>query len=466
MKRNSLFSAAVLALLAAGCGQEARVDAAAAPAGGTVAFVDVTVLPMDSERVLAGHTVIVSDDRIRAVGPAAEVDVPDDAAIVDGTGRYLMPGLAEMHAHIPGGDDPQYAENVLFLYVANGVTTIRGMAGSPYHLDLRERTASGELIGPTIYAAAPGLSGSNAATPEDAERAVRERAAAGYDLLKVFGMPVESYRQMAGTAHDIGIPFAGHVPEAVGLLGALEARQASIDHLDRYVEFLAPGYRDEANREAGFFGSGIVDLADPGRIPEAVERTLAAGTWNVPTLSLVEHLASAEPAEAMIEWPEMRYMPRAVLDGWVRAKREYAERPDFRPEAARRLVALRRQLVKALHDAGAPLALGSDAPQFFNVPGFSLHHEMPMMVAAGLTPYEVLVTGTRNPARYFQTPEAFGTVQEGRRADLILLDANPLDDVANLRRPAGVMIRGRWLSQAEIREGLERIARAVGATAP
>lgn len=427
------------------------------------AFVGVTVVPMDRERLLQDHTVLVADGRITAVGPSAEVAVPPDGTRIDGTGKFLMPGLAEMHAHIPGSGDRRYAEDVLYLYVANGVTTIRGMAGDPLHLELREQTENGELTGPAIYAAAPGISGNNAPNPAAAERAVRERLEDGYDLLKVFEMPVDSYEQMARTAHELGIPFAGHVPEAVGLVGALDAGQASIDHLDRYVEFLAPGYRDLPDRQPGFFGSGVVDLADTSRIPEAVERTLEAGTWNVPTLSLVEHLASPEHPEQMIQRPEMLYMPADVLERWVEAKRDYTARADFQPDAALRLVELRRQLVKALHDAGAPIALGSDAPQFFNVPGFSIHHELAMMVAAGLSPYEVLVTGTRNPAAYFGTPEAFGTVATGRRADLILLEANPLEDVANVQRRAGVMVRGRWLPEPLIQERLTRIADGVAA---
>jgi len=433
----------------------------ASPRGGTVdavAFVDVTVIPMDSERVLTGHTVLVEDGRISAVGPSGDIDIPEGAERLDATGRFLMPGLAEMHGHIPGSDYRSYAEDILFLYVSNGVTTVRGMAGDPLHLELREQTASGELLGPTIYAAGPALSGNNAATPDAAERAVRERHAAGYDLLKVVEMPSDSYERVASTAHELGMPFAGHIPEQVGLTGALDARQASIDHLDRYVEFLVPGYEDMPDREAGFFGSGLVDLADLSRIPEAISRTLEAGTWNVPTLSLVEHLASAAPAEEMIRRPEMRYIPQDVLDHWVRSKNEFGARADFQPPAARQLVELRRRLTKELHDAGAPLALGSDAPQFFNVPGFSTHHEMAMMVASGLTPFEVLVTGTRNPAIYFGTPEEFGTVEVGRRADLILLEANPLEDIGNVGRRAGVMVRGRWLPESAIRERLEAIA--------
>jgi hypothetical protein len=451
----------VLALLSSGC-TEPEIPTPPDDRGNAVAFVDVTVIPMDRERVLERHTVLVEDGRITAVAPSGEIDVPEGAERVDATGQFLMPGLAEMHGHIPGSDPGldygRYAEDILFLYVSNGVTTVRGMAGDPLHLELREQTARGELLGPTIHAAGPALSGNNAATPEAAERAVRERHAAGYDLLKIVEMPADSYERVASTAHEFGMPFAGHIPERVGLVGALDARQASIDHLDRYVEFLVPGYEDMPDREAGFFGSGLVDLADRSRIPEAISRTLEAGTWNVPTLSLVEHLASPLPAEAMIRRPEMRYMPQTLRDQWVRSKNEFNARPDFQPPAARQLVELRRRLTRELHDAGAPLALGSDAPQFFNVPGFSIHHEMAMMVASGLTPFEVLVTGTRNPAIYFGTPEEFGTVEVGRRADLILLEANPLEDIGNVKRRAGVMVRGRWQPESAIQERLEAIA--------
>lgn len=430
----------------------------AAPArDDVVAFVGVTVVPMDRERALADHTVIVEDGRIRAVVPSREADIPEGALRIDGRGKYLMPGLAEMHGHVPGPDQADYARDVLFLYVSNGVTTVRNMAGDPWHLDLRRRINDGEVVGPTLYAASPWLGDAQAGTPEQAERAVREYHAAGFDLLKIGSLPAPAYTRMAATAHAVGMPFGGHIPEDVGLVGALQARQASIDHLDRYVEFLVPD-TEARDREAGFFGSGLVDLADAGRIPDAVARTKQAGTWNVPTLSLVEHLASSESAEAMARWPEMRYMPQDVVTGWVRAKGEYQARADFQPSAAQQLVRLRRDLLKALHDADAPIALGSDAPQFFNVPGFSIHHELRMMVAAGLTPYEVLATGTREAARYFDAADEFGTVAPGRRADLILLDADPLTDVGNVQRRAGVMLRGEWWPEARIQARLQGIA--------
>lgn len=449
------FAAGLGLALAALAPAAAQSDSAAE----TFAIVGANVVPMDREGVLENHTVVVRDGRIVSVEPADAARIPEGAAHIDGTGRWLAPGLTEMHGHVPGPNDPAYAEDVLFLYVANGVTTVRNMAGHPWHLQLRDRVMAGELTGPTLHAASPWLSGETAGTPDTARQAVRDHQAAGFDLIKMGGIPRDAYMAMAETAHEIGMPFAGHVPFEVGLLGALQARQASIDHYDRYVEFLAP----DGQGDPGFFGSAWIGLVDESRIQGAVARTLAAGTWNVPTLSLVEHLASGEPVESMIAWPEMRYMPRNVRDGWVNAKRQFQAREDFQPEAAQALVDLRRRLTLALHEAGAPIALGSDAPQFFNVPGFSIHHEMRMMAAAGLTPYEVLVTGTRNAALYFGTPEEFGVIAPGRRADLILARANPLEDLVHLRDPAGVMVRGRWLSEADIREGLDAIAARVSA---
>lgn len=461
--KRLLGTAAALLLVACTHGRAsiaARADPAATPSSaGVVAFVGANVVPMDRERVLEGHTVVVRDGRIVDVGPDAEARIPEGARRIESRGKYLMPGLAEMHGHVPGTDRAQYLEDVLFLYVSNGVTTVRNMAGHAGHPALRERLANGELLGPTLFTASPWLGGEDVATPEGAERRVRRYRQAGYDLLKIGDMPPPAYARMAEVAHQLRLPFGGHVPESVGLVGALDAKQQSIDHFDRYVEFLAERAPAVSEREAGFFGSGVVDLADRKRIDAAVQRTLDAGTWNVPTLSLVEHLASDEPGEAMARWPEMRYLPAEVVDGWVRSKREFNARPDFQPEAAKELVELRRELLRRLHVAGAPIVLGSDAPQFFNVPGFSIHHELRMMVAAGLTPYEVLATGTRNAAEYFDTPDAFGTVAPGRRADLILLEANPLEDIGNVRRRAGVMVAGRWLQETDIQQRLSEIER-------
>ncbi len=460
MRRALVVAASLMTLALAACAQPRAGGAEPAAntptsANVTVAFVGVDVLPMDRDALLRDRTVIVRDGRIAQIAPAATVDLAPGTFRIDGTGKVLMPGLTEMHGHVPGPDDPQYAQDVLFLYLANGVTTVRNMAGDPWHLDLRRRVDSGEVAGPNLVAASPWLS---AKTAEEAEREVREAKQAGFDLVKIGDMPRAAYAAMANTAHALKLPFAGHVPFEVGLVGALDAKQASIDHLDRYVEFLVPPGSDVTGRDPGVFGSGWIGSIDRSRMHDAVQRTVAAGTWNVPTLSFIEHLASPEPAETMIRWPEFRYLPREVREAWVRAKHEYARRDDFRPEAAQALVRLRRELLKALHDGGAPVALGSDAPQFFNVPGFSVHREMRMMVDAGLTPYDVLVTGTRNPARAIGTPDAFGTVAVGRRADLVLLEADPRADIANAARRTGVMVGGQWWPEAALQSRLQEIA--------
>ncbi len=430
------------------------------------AFVDVNVIPMDRERVLEGQTVIVRDGRIAEIGPTAQVRVPGGAVRIEGRGRYLMPGLAEMHAHIPPPQAAEqfgerYVDNVLFLYLANGITTIRGMLGHPQHLVLRERAARGELLSPRIYTSGPSFNGNSAPTPEVAERMVREQREAGYDFLKIHpGLTRPVYDRMAATANQVGIRFAGHVPQEVGLQRALEARQATIDHLDGYVEALAEG-KVPTGTPTGFFGLNWAPYADESRIPALVRQTREAGVWNVPTQSLIEHLASPEDPEAMARWPEMRYMPPRMVAQWVTAKRSLQGGAAFSPEAERRLVELRHRLIRELHHAGAGLLLGSDAPQIFNVPGFSIQHELRMLVDAGLTPYQALETGTRNPALFFGAQDQFGTVEVGRSADLILLEANPLADVGNLARRAGVMVRGRWLPESEIRQRLETMAAGV-----
>lgn len=430
---------------------------------GLTAFVGVNVIPMDSERVLHDQTVLVRGDRIVSIGPASAADVPETAQRIDGEGRWLIPGLAEMHGHVPGADDRVYRDNMLFLFVANGVTTIRNMAGDPSHLALRKSIAAGEIVGPTLYTASPWLDEGAASSPDEAAEVPAKYKAAGYDLIKIGSLPAKSYLAMAKAANRIGMPFGGHIPEGVDLETALKARQKSIDHFDRYAEFLVPMEKRPKDLSRGFFGSGWIALADEGRIPLAVELTKEAGVWNMPTMSFIENMASADDPEAMLESSEMRYMPRPVLEHWANGKRSHRNQPDFQPDAARRLVELRRKLLLALHRGGALVALGSDAPQYFNVPGFSAHREMLAMQQSGLTPYEVLVTATRNPAAYFNASEEFGTVSVGKRADLILLSANPLDDIANAQKIEGVMLRGNWIDKGTIEQRLNEIAKDAAA---
>jgi imidazolonepropionase-like amidohydrolase len=440
MRIRSVFAAVAAAVLIVPL--SVRETATQSPA---TVFEGVTVIPMDRETVLENQTVVTSGGRIGAVGPAGKVQVPAGAVRVDGQGKFLMPALAEMHAHIPGGKAPDSdVEHTLFLYAANGIGTIRGMLGDPRHLTYRERVAKGEVLGPRIYTSGPSFNGKTAATKEAAVEAVIAQQKAGYDLLKIHpGVPREAFDALAAKADELKIPFAGHVPAAVGLHRALEAKYRSIDHLDGYVEALVahPG-------ESQVFGVNLVAQVDESKIPGLVKATKAAGTWQVPTEILLVNWLNDDDPESMGRWPEMKYVPAETVAKWIAQKQGFAAK--FPTADRQKLLALRRRLIKALHDGGVPFALGSDAPQTWNVPGFSVHRELKAIVAAGLTPYQALRTGTANVATYFGTEAAAGAVAPGKRADLVLLDANPLQDIANSSRIAGVMINGRWLSKADI----------------
>ena len=407
------------------------------------AFERVSVIPMDRDRVITDRTVIVRDGRIAEIGAPDAVKLPANATRIDGRGKFLIPALAEMHAHIP--TDRAEAERVLFMYVANGIGTIRSMLGDPSHFALRERGTRGEIVAPTMYLSGPSFSGQTAPTPQAATTRVIEQKKAGYDLLKIHpGVPRDGFDALAKSADAQGIRFAGHVPADVGLQRALETKFWTIDHIDGYLEALArPGAP-----AAQLFGINLVGQIDESRIPALVKQTLAAGTSIVPTQSLIEHWYGADSVAAMRKWPEMKYVSAEDMSQWVATKEKNVE--TYASDHRQRYITLRRRLMKALHDGGVGILLGSDAPQTWNVPGFSIHREIATYVAAGLTPYQALATGTRGVAVHFNTLDRSGTIETGKRADVVLLDANPLQDIANTSRIAGVMIGGRWLPRNEL----------------
>jgi imidazolonepropionase-like amidohydrolase len=427
------------------------VDAAFAA---STAFLNVNVVPMTEDRVIEAQTVIVVDGRITVIGDVDTVPVPEDATVVDGTDRFLMPGLAEMHAHVPdiGSDN---LDRVFTLFVANGVTMVRGMLGRPSHLVLRQQLRDGEQFGPHLITSGPSLNGNSVNGPAHGAQLVRSQHAAGYDFLKIHpGLTASEFNAIAQTANEVGIPFAGHVPVSVGVTGALDAGMATIDHLDGYIGAMMPADIDRSGGYGGFFDILLADQVDIEQVDGIVAQTLAAGTWNVPTQSLVEQLINDTSVSELGSRPEMRYMPRATVRQWIEAKENQLGERGFSPAIGARAIQIRQQIILALHEAGAGLLLGSDAPQIFNVPGFSLHHELGFLVAAGLTPFEALATGTTAPARFLGTNT--GTVTVGKDADLVLLDANPLVDISNSRRVHGVMLRGEWHSFVDLDSRLAR----------
>ena len=425
---------------------------------GLTAFTNVTVLPMTSDAVLPGQTVVVRDGVITAAGPADDVDVPRGATVVDGTGRFLMPGLAEMHAHVPPGDNPprRDVEDILFLYVANGITTIRGMLGSDYQIPLAAEIERGEVLGPNFYVGAPSLNGGTARTPEQAETLIRTHAEAGYHLQKIHpGVPLAAWDRMVEVADEVGFTFGGHVPADVGLVHAMETGMSTVDHLDGYVQAIASD-DVQAQVNAGTISlGGLARGVDDARLAEIVQLTIDHDVYVVPTMYLWENLYGAPDADRILRQPEMKYVSPGTREGWRR-------RAGTGREGADVYLALRKRVLKALSDAGAKILMGTDSPQLFNVPGFALHRELEVMSDAGMSNYEILKSGTATVGEYVAShlglDGEFGTIAPGRRADLVLLGSSPLVDLANLFDRVGVMVRGRWVPRAEIDAGLEALA--------
>ena len=416
------------------------------------AFVNVNVVPMSTETVIEQQTVIVDDGVITAIGPVDDVPILKGTTVIDGTDRYLIPGLAEMHAHVPDAGSSEL-NRYFSLYVANGVTTIRGMLGQPSHLGLRQDLLDGKAFGPRLVTSGPSLNGRSVSGASHARQLVEEQHAAGYDFIKVHpGLSSAEFEALAEAANGLGMPYAGHVPVAAGVQRALELNMTTIDHLDGYFVALLPASSDGSGGYGGFFDVMLADELDTDRIAEIARATAAAGTWNVPTEVLIEQLVDETPVSELRNRPEMRYMPRATVQRWSESKAETLAESGFDPLVAARAIELRRRLILELHRAGAGLLLGSDSPQVFNVPGFATHRELEVLVAAGLTPYEALRTGTTAVAEFLGSNT--GIVAVGREADLMLLNANPLADINHSHRIHGVMLRGTWHSAAALERRL------------
>ena len=451
-------AAVVIPLIAAGCtGPNTLVD-------GDVAFVRVSVLPMDSERVLDDQTVIVADGRIAAMGPSRELGAAEGVEVVEVGQGYLIPGFVEMHGHLPNAQMADMdIKNLLFLYVANGVTTVRGMQGHQSQFGMRDQIDRGLVLGPRLFLGSVPMGGASVSTPEEATQLVREYKVAGYDLIKTLeGLTPETFRALVEAAEDVGIPFGGHVSDEVGLRDTLAAGQVSIDHLDNYIKALVPD-DPGATTAVGMIGlGGILDSVDESLINDLVQATVDAGTWVVPTMVLWEtaFFPDRPAAQVVLDRPEIRFVPPEMVVGWTRQVDERILATNMNENA--RVVTLRRRLLQALHRGGANIVLGSDSPQSFNVPGFSTHHEMEFYVDIGMTPYQVLEIGTRRAAEYFGKVEDFGTVAVGQRADLVLLKDNPLKDISNVTRQAGVMVNGRWLPEEQIQRRLTEISQFYG----
>ncbi len=405
----------------------------------TTAFLHVNVAPMDADRILRDQTVVVSGGRIAAVGPTGKTPVPPGARVIDAAGRYLSPGLADMHVHV-------YAPQELTLYVVNGVTTVFNLNGRPPYLDWRRRIAAGELLGPAIYSAGPTFD--HPRTPAEAVAEVDRQAAAGWDAVKIYNqVSAAEYPALTAEAKAKGLVLVGHVAREPGFAAALSAGQ-SIAHAEEYVY---TSFNDDPDPK-----NEVVHPLDTAKIPKAVALTREAGISVIPTLVAFHNIVrQATDVKAYLRNPDFAYMPPFMRAQLEPAVNTYANRwtSDKLPGLAVSYE-FQRQLVKALHDGGVPILAGTDA-SWLGVPGFSLLEEIENFQDVGFTPYAALRTATVDPAKLLKRDGEFGTIAVGMRADLILTRENPLEDVRRLRRPDGVMANGRWIDAAEKRRLLD-----------
>ncbi len=420
----------------------------------------VNVVPMDREIILENYDVVIKHGKIRAMGPSQSIMFDNKATLIDGKGKYLIPGLAEMHAHVPPIDDIDPMKEVLMLYALNGITTIRGMLGHPKHLELRKLIADGEIMGPRLYTSGPSFNGNTVKTAEEGINKVKEQKAAGYDFLKLHpGLSRANFDAIVKTANEVNIPYAGHVSWDVGIWHAIESNYKSIDHLDAFVEGLVPNINDIKEADAGFMGIYIAKQADESGIPKIVNGLREHQVWIVPTQALAERWLSATMTTAeCAAAPEMKYIDAATAKRWAEAKDGSMNDARYKKENFEAFLKLRRKLIYECRKGGVGMLLGSDAPQVYNVPGFSIHHELQYMVNAGLSPFEALQTGTVNVAKFFERNDA-GTIKVGNVSDLVLINGNPLQDISNTFHIDGVMLGSRWLSKEFIATEFKKLVK-------
>ena len=437
-----------------------------------VAFVNVNVIPMDRERVLRNQTVIVSDGKITSIGDAKRIKPPDGAQVVDGTGKFLIPGLMDMHVHLFSDDEfpDSLAEDEFKVMIAYGVTTIRFMIGTPEQLVLREKSAKGEILAPTIFSASPHLTGRKqpngivVTTEAEARAAVAKSKQDGYDFIKVttFLAP-EVYEAIVDEAKKQNIRVVGHADSrSVGLQRALNARQ-QIEHLDSYLEALLPETAPVKGSVSDLYvytpkNWESIDYLDETKIPELARLTVKANPFVTPTLHLFKFtFGKGRSEESFKAQPDIRFYPQKTVDAWTRASKRYLS--TAAPiEKREKYIRIRNQIVKAIYDAGGKIMAGSDTPEWLMLYGHTLHLEMIDLRDAGLSNYATLEAATKNPAAFLGLLDQAGTIEKGKRGDLVLLDANPLEDIANTQKRAGVMIKGQYFTQTEMNRWLDEIA--------
>ena len=458
-----------------------------------LALTHVTVIDVTGGPALPDRTVVVTGKRITAIGESAKVNVPREAKLIDGSGKFLIPGLWDMHVH-------WYERDYYSLFLANGVTGIRMMWGLSAHHQLRKEVEAGQFLGPRMVIASaiidgptPFWAGSiSVHNSAEAIQAVDEEKQAGADFIKVYSLlPREPYFAIAAESKKLDIPFGGHVPMAVSAEEASDAGQRTFEHLtgvlaacssrEKELHEAAQGDLADmlASRKPSFTGprqrglrEALLSSYDPDKAAKLFARFKKNGTWQCPTLTVLRSLGYSDQASFRDD-PRLKYMPRSVRALWGGGAPNFQGRTEEDYAFSKRQFQKDLELVVAMSRAGVDIIAGTDVLNPFCFPGFSLHDELELYVRAGLSPIEALRTATANPARFLGREKDLGTVESGKLADLVLLDANPLENINNVRKISALVYDGNYypgerlhamLADAEALASRKSIAEALAQT--
>ena len=411
-----------------------------ATATNILAFTGVNVINTTGTPLQNDMTVVIRNDRIVALGKTGRIRIPQGARIVDARGKFLIPGLWDMHAHL--GTDSFDKQGHLSLFLANGVTGVRIMDGEPEHHEWRKEIQAGKLDGPRMMIASPTI-GQSSVSASAACEIVREAKLAGADFVKVHdSLSRDAYIAVLDEAGKLNLPVEGHVPQALTAAEVSALGQKSIEHFTGL---------DEAK-------------ADPKKASSLAEILKRNHTWLCPTLIMRQSYASLDDAKLAHD-PRLKYVKPSWARRWVRMTVDAEKTPKEEWARRRALVKQEKALVGLLHRQGVGLLAGTDDSNPFCAPGFSLHDELALLVEAGLSPLQALRTATANPSRFFNRSRDLGTIAKGKLADLILLDANPLLEIRNTEKINAVVVNGRLLDKRTLDEMLSRIETAARAIA-
>jgi len=408
-----------------------------------VAITNVTVIDATGAQPKPHTTVVIASGRITEITDDVAFQTPASAAMIDGTGKFLIPGLWDMHVH-------WYDTDYLPIFIANGITGMRIMWGFPLHHEWRKKIEDGSLLGPRLLIASTIVDGPDPVWPgslvasnaDEGRQAVKQSIAEGADFIKVYSrLPRAAYFAIADEAKKRGIPFEGHVPDSVTVEEASDAGQLTMEHL-----------------------LGLPAACDtPAKAKAVFAKFKTNHTWQCPTLTVLRIMdCMGNPAGTNDD--RLRFMPAELRDYWLDRMTAFDSKPPAEKTDRQKTYRRDLELVAEMQRAGVDILAGTDTGNPFCFPGFSLHDELGLLVQAGLSPMQALQTATLNPARFLGQEKDLGTIEKGKFADLILLDANPLEDIGNTRKIDAVIYRGRAYPRPALDEMLATIQSLAGAT--